>query len=202
MLISKLKSLPLAALAAALFLLPAPRAEAWQYVCLENRGAFLASLIVVYGFDERRDNRLPNWAETWTMDAIGGASATRHWGDEILTHKFPDMTHPAKVEGFVHDVVADGLVRTARAGFPVLQWRCVDISALAEGERFYVVASTGEIAFPPHNGNWTVCDTHESNPRPFYRQQQRPYNEIWFTAHGILGHPWCVYSKEIRPRPR
>ena len=195
--ISKLKSLPLAALAAALFLLPAPRAEAWQYVCLENRGAYLAALIVVFGFDGRRDNRLPNWAFEWSLDHIGGVGASPRWGWEILTHKFPDMTHPAKVRGFV-DEGAAGLVRTRRAGFPALQSRCVDISALEDGEEFYVIATTDDTHYS--QSNWTVCDTHESNPRPFYRQQQRPYNEIWFTAHGVHWDPRCVYSREIRPR--
>ena len=198
MLIPKLKSLPLVALAATLFLLPAPRAEAWQYVCLENRGAYLASLIVVYGFGWRHnDNTLPNWANYWWLDHIGGPAASRRWGKGHLTHRFPDMTHPAKVSAFVDDD-ARGLVRTDRAGFPVLQSRCVEISALAEGHRFYVIATTEDTYYSP--SNWTVCDTHESNPRPYYTQQHRPYNEIWFTAHGVAWDPWCVYSKEIRPR--
>ena len=67
--ISKQKSLPFVALAAALFLLPASGAEAWKYVCLENRGAYHAGLIVVYGFEENGD-RLPNWARKWTADSV------------------------------------------------------------------------------------------------------------------------------------
>ena len=196
MLTRKLKSLPLVALAAALFLLPAPRAEAWRYVCLENKGGYLASLIVVYGFEDFYGvNKLPKWAHKWTRDAVDGPPASQLWGHESLSYVFPAMTHSKKVEGFKR-VAADGLIRTDRAGFPVLQWRCVDISALEEGELFYVIAATNDNRYKP--GAWTVCDTHESNPHPYYAQQERPYSEIWFEAHGVSWDHWCVYGKEVQ----
>ena len=198
--ISKLKSLPVVALAAALFLLPAPRAEAWKYVCLENWGAYVANLIVVYGFEDNPGNLLPTRARKWTMDSADGESFSDYWAKRSRWNKpkpperFPAMSHPAKVGGFF-DGQADGLVMTPFP-FPVLQWRCVDISPLPEGERFYVVAANHE--GHEGKGNWTVCDTHESNPRPFYTQRERPYNEIWFAAHGTDGFPRCVYNKEVQ----
>ena len=197
--IPKLKSLPLVALAAALFLLPAPRAEAWRYVCLENLGAYYAFLIVVYGFEDNPDNLLPNRARKRTADSAAGALLSDYpgglpWDIRYLPRQFPRMNQPAKVRGFF-DGHADGLVITPLP-FPVLQWRCVDISSLPEGERFYAVVMNSSGAFG--GGNWAACDTHASNPRPFYTQRERPYNEIWFAAHGTLDSPWCGYNKEVQ----
>ena len=200
MLTRKLKPLPLhlVALAAALFLSPVSAAEAWQRVCLKNMGAYDVSLVVVYGFEENGD-MLPARGANWTEEIPVGGKPGAAWREETPGGAFPSMTHPAKVAGFDEGLVAAGVLRTS-APHPPLERRCVDISSLEEGARFFAVAVTDRDELGGRD--WAVCDTGEGNPRPFHRQRgrERPRDELWFASRGVAWDHWCGHGKAPRPR--
>ena len=192
MLTTKLKLISAAALAA-LLLLPALRAEAWQYVCLDNRGHYSARLNVIYGFD-KSDNDLPHFAGHWTLFNPRGRPVEKSRRGEPID-AFPDMRRTDKLGEFDADEVARGLVQSLL--IPIRQHKCVDIGGLAEGEAFFATVATDRGFYG--GDNWALCDTHESNPLPFYAQRSRPYNEIWFRSGGVDWSPRCDYFREHNP---
>ena len=73
--------------------------------------------------------------------------------------------------------------------FRVNQSRCVSIEHVADGEPFFVYVQAAV-------GKAVVCKTHHTNPNPWYHQQNRPYQELWYKAWGTSGHPRCEFTHE------
>ena len=73
--------------------------------------------------------------------------------------------------------------------FAVNQSRCVSIKHLSYGSPFLVYVQVA-------GGTAAVCETHHTNPNPWYRKQKRPYKDLWYDAWGASLHPRCAFVRE------
>ena len=192
MLTTKKKLPVIVALAAIFALLPVSRAAAWDYVCLENRAYFNASLIVVYGFSDA-DDFLPRNARRWSMWTLYGKSAQPSYLSRPVYLTIPgDVLLPENVRGLDRQELAAGAIMSSPAG--AMHGQCVDMRGIIPGTPFFALIRND--ARPPR---WVVCDTRAFTHRPFYHQQERPHPELWLSSAGYNQNPECAHLKEANP---
>ena len=157
----------------ALAVLPVNGAAAWERVCMKlplwDTG-YAAKFVVIHGFPAAEG--LP------THQDLPGTSR--------------DAPLPETVGGDTRNgrrVVAAGGVSSGV--FIVNQTRCVDITGIAEGTPFIVYVA-------PEGGHARLCETHRSNPDPWYFQTSRPYRALNYEAWGTTFNAKCEFKYESR----
>lgn len=176
-----------AALVVALLAFPARSAGAWDEVCVHLplwRTAFAAHFHVVHGFDAREPG-LP--AAVWEIrrGALG-----RTYGRNVIP-SIRDNLHNRR-ELLNNEKTA---ARHIQSGSILAnQTRCVSVSALPEGEPFFVLLDVHGKA----GRRYVYCEIHERTARrhPWYHQMSRPYRKMVYHAWGGVGHPRCEYNNE------
>ena len=175
--LKKIPPLMLAVLTAlTLALAPAQDAAAWSKVCVKLplwKAWFSATFHVAYDFNTGRG--IPS---TYLDDSV---SNNRKW------RSLPNALKGNKSSG------ARGLINSGQ--FAVNSSRCVDIREIPNGQPFIVYVRPAVGQSSPH-GPAVVCETHRSNPNPWYFQQNRPYQELWYDSWGATWAPRCKFTHE------
>ena len=168
-----LKKLPSLILAAAMMAFPAAPASAWERVCMKLplwKTGYAAKFAVIHGFPAEQG--IPTHQEL--PGTSRNAPLPESLGGDTRNNR---------------SVVARGGVTSGV--FAVNQTRCVDITGIAEGTPFIVYVA-------PEGGHARLCETHRSNPDPWYIQTNRPYSALHYDAWGTTFNPKCKFVYEAR----
>ena len=170
--LKKIASLACAALTM-LALAPSQEAVAWDRVCMH----------------------LPLW-KTWFLGRIHVVSDFEPRAGKVPAIFDDPYLGEVRLPGSLNgDPGAPRAKRRVQSGeFPANQSRCVDIrrgvnGSVPMGTAFFVYMQAA-------GGKAVLCKTHHSNPNPWYIQQERPYQELWYKAWGTTGHPRCEFTHE------
>ena len=151
--------------------LPVNGAAAWERVCMKLplwKTGYAAKLVVVHGFPT--EDGIP------THQDIPGTSR-----DAPLPESLGGNSRNGRV------VAAGGV---SSGVFAVNQGRCVDITGIPEGAPFIVYVQ-------PEGGTARLCETHPSNPDPWYLQTTRPYQTLQYEAWGTTFNAKCKFTHEF-----
>lgn len=169
------KIIPFIFAALTLALTPTQSASAWERVCvhLPLFDAWYSTRFFVIHTFNKTPGKLPN-------KVLVSRSGHRP------TFNLPNFGHLTESDRNARP--AEG--RKDSPQFDVNQTRCESIKNVPNGEPFFVYIT-------PYLG-WgsSLCETHPSNPNPWYEQQDSRYRDLVYHAWGTTGNAKCAFKYE------